>query len=534
MSSSTSAAFSSSPGSKPVHPLQIPEVLLQVGAFLNISDLRSCLRVCVAFRHTLAPLIWSTPQLKDDQDRLVPRESVQANAHLVENFPLICEPDGRYLSTYATMRFPNLKKLVIVGSPAMGVSHWRSAMSGPLPRFIQRHRETVQLLQLSNLNSGVDTFKFWTSLSKAPCLSELLIDHSVIAGDQSLRAFWEFVAQDSLRRIFFLSITFRGRVPIEAHANKPFRLQRAVIADLNIEDDMFMALMNYFGCSSELRSLVWEAVYQAQYSAVMKVFLIQTLTKIIQRGRHRFGGLREWRLNGPGSMDPVLADFLNLLPHGLSDVHLRRTEFGPMAFQALMGHHALTLTNLDLTQCQNSKCAMIQQILCVCPGLISIKGRGLHASDVMRTKECPWICDRLEEWVLSIYMDTKDPYDKEAHQEIFGRLSRLIRLKTLNLMGDTEGPDGGESILERSPYPTISMQLGLGLGEIRKLRGMTHLMFHGEDEKVSIEDIRFLYSAFPMAEDIGCSLHERLMFHPDLSKIIQERKKKHGGSAFAA
>jgi len=533
---STSNAFASSsttPGPKPVHPLQIPEILLGVGAFLPIRDLRSCLRVCVAFHDTLAPLIWSAPRLKDDQGCLIPKETVQAHAHLVQYLLLACEADGRYLKAYAALNFPNLKRLVIAGIPSVGNAPWRSAMDGPLPLFIQRHKETLQALELTNFESTADTSKLWTSLSKVPGLSQLVIEDSTIHGNQSLKAFWDFVAQDSLRGLHLHKVVIRGKVPSSILASKSFKLQDAALVGLDIGDDMLVALMVYLCLSPDLRSLTWETVYQTRDSVLEKVHSIRSLTEILRGSSHRFAGLRMWRLYGPGSPDFILANFLNALSHGLADVQLRRTDFGPLAFRALMDHHALTLTNLDLTQCKDSKCAMIQQALCVCPGLISIKGRGLLAMDVMKTKECPWVCQRLEQWALSIHMDTKDPYDKAAHEEIFGRLSLLTRLTRLDLLGDFEGPGGGTSLLERCPHPTISMQLSLGLGEIRTLRCLEYLMCNGDDERVSIKDISFFYSAFPVAKHIFCSLNSRVMLHPDLPKIANLRKQSHGGSAFA-
>ena len=143
------------------------------------------------------------------------------------------------------------------------------------------------------------------------------------------------------------------------------------------------------------------------------------------------------------------------------------------------------------------------------------------ASDIMKSRHHPWVCSRLEEFELSIHVDLKDPYDKEAHQHIFARLSGLTRLKRLDLFGDLVGPMGMDSILERVPYPTLSLRLPLGLGQLETLQGLTNFLFNGFDEKMTMADWRFLMTAFPLSCSISNTIHPAILQeYPDFITTI--------------
>lgn len=252
---------------------------------------------------------------------------------------------------------------------------------------------------------------------------------------------------------------------------------------------------------------------------------------MIRADNRCLGQLGRLCLLGKCGNDSTLADLLKVLgergrSQGLVDVNMRRTEFGPLAFRALIVHHAMTLVRLNLTQCPNSTCQMCQLILCSCPNLLSFSGRGLLASNIMIFQHIPWVCTHLEVFEFSIHMDLFDPFDQElAHQHIFERLSGLTRLQRLDLLGDIVGPPpsimGGQTPLEHLLYPTLSMRLSLGLGQLRTLQGLAHLLFDGYDVNMSMADWRFILKELPLSCTVKSSVHPTILRDPELSRLAK-------------
>ncbi|KAG0043425.1 hypothetical protein BGZ83_011418, partial [Gryganskiella cystojenkinii] len=153
----------------------------------------------------------------------------------------------------------------------------------------------------------------------------------------------------------------------------------------------------------------------------------------------------------------------------LQELMLRWGVFGERSLTALLTTGLVeTLTHLDLFGCHATSQAL-QSILCVCSRLISLRGFEILSADVVQDPRA-WVCQDLEEWHIAFSMMTSpdisnnnnnndddgydynydydydyesgdenndgtinDDTDPESARMIFGRLSTLTKLKTLDL-----------------------------------------------------------------------------------------------------
>ncbi|KAG0226642.1 hypothetical protein BGX31_007224 [Mortierella sp. GBA43] len=136
--------------------------------------------------------------------------------------------------------------------------------------------------------------------------------------------------------------------------------------------------------------------------------------------------------------------------------------------------HFSTLVELDLWRCCIVSSRMIRDILCSCPRLESLKAKSVCVKDI--AEGGPWVCQQLRD--LEICFVVGKP-DQDLQQDVFERLSTLVRLESLTMLPPDLYPNVG----------VLEFQLENGLGQLEGLRHMRSLVFGGVAPKCYIPQL---------------------------------------------
>ncbi|KAF9096157.1 hypothetical protein BGX27_001166 [Mortierella sp. AM989] len=150
-------------------------------------------------------------------------------------------------------------------------------------------------------------------------------------------------------------------------------------------------------------------------------------------------------------------------------------KVGSLSIHALESYgHLAALEFLDISSTY-TRSVSILVVLTSCPRLKSLKAVKVHAADIQREINQPWVCLCLESWNDGLEMGlsdwrrpagiTSDPTMEELQEACFEQIGRLSELRTLELCGQ------GQNRVAMG----IRLKLESGLGRLSRLQGLKKL-----------------------------------------------------------
>ncbi|KAF9189916.1 hypothetical protein BGZ49_003756, partial [Haplosporangium sp. Z 27] len=165
-------------------PLEVPEILLMVGYFLDQHEAVTCFRVCKEWHETLACLVWRKVYIIGTKSypRMVGPDpkSLKNNRRFVQELQLNHDKYGDFVSEYM-----NLQSLSLCGINHAPKSRSRIAN----PASLIACNNSLVKLRVQDLQGRL--FRpFWQNVSSLPNLTSLYVERIEIPATQS-NDFWE-------------------------------------------------------------------------------------------------------------------------------------------------------------------------------------------------------------------------------------------------------------------------------------------------------------------------------------------------------
>ncbi|KAG0307576.1 hypothetical protein BGZ98_010377 [Dissophora globulifera] len=408
------------------HPLDFPEILSAVGAYLLPGSLTSCVRVSRHWHQTLLSLVWRYVRLEHFSPVAPEAQYLHKNRYFVRSLVV----GGDVAEELTFLRFPTLRTLTLL-----------SLNSGYAAAMVQAHPSLVHLEISGGRPTSYDVATL-EAVMRLPRLRSLSANLSL--DEATVDLFWAVCTR--IERLRLHDAIFR--------------------VDGHLDSMMF----------SNIRELVLhnDSIYNHRYprkdlEIMQRCPKLETLS---WRGCWE-SGQEFFHLAAAGTW-PYLEN-LTMAPTQTGDVkqalafqQLKRISFlkigvfGPRSFQAIRPHFA-TLKTLYLTKYGLATSAMMQELLSSCPVLEELIGDSIHADDIAHGQ--PWIRTRLRHLVLCINFD---PSTIDEYQPlIFKQFSRLTRLEHLDVCWDrVRKPDDSDlSLVRHSSRVTFPPSIDLGFGK---------------------------------------------------------------------
>jgi len=430
------------------NPLEIPEIVGLVALYLREKDLARCVQVSKKWRDLLLPYRWRTVEAgslpsssysirKSPRHRLGSHPSdIYRHRHLIHDLTLRGDTAG-----LENFNYPNLRNLTIdigfdAGDPERDV-------------FLEPTEMFPSLINL-NLMGGVKLASpTWLALSAHLCVTNLSLTGGVIKATDS-PIFWGMCG--ILESLILDGVSFNnGAIPAGTVLDRLHQLRITAPKNLNMSDQLGLILR----CPN-LKELNWECHPDSRnhHSNLDMDRIPKGYWHCLQELaiHHYF-------------RDKQVASMLKGVGSGnLAYLRFGECLLGKQAARALRIHFA-TLVALNLWECRSDSSTLSRDVLLSCPRLEILNTKSVLARDVVNGG--PWVCQRLRELRIGFLFGE---LELDLQQEIFGRLSTLTRLDTL----DMRIPWYDESFEEEH---VLEFRLENGLEQLATLRRLTTIHF---------------------------------------------------------
>ncbi|KAK3823261.1 MAG: hypothetical protein J3Q66DRAFT_424896 [Benniella sp.] len=462
------------------HPLELPEILPLVFAYLPLGSLPASARVSKTWYQACAPLIWNDIDLKDQ-----PMAPIQSHSHLVKKVKI-----GHVSEEYTALRFPNLDSLEL--------NTWTEQDTRTI-LFIMAH-PTVTRLIMSRYYGDYYQPAFWDALLGFRNLRELAFS-STRAFGTNIDRFWQLC-------------TLLERLDIYVHHDSAFNIvlppgELPSIKHLSVEScdvNNAPAFIEIIRRCPHLTSITWHS--QSQEKTFMEGLSDLLDTKALPCLEHLETRFRS-----------VSNDLLTKIIQGMPRITTLVLGLSPVAFEmdfvTLLQPHFSNLRVLELVPCLEVKNQWAQVVMSSCPLLERLKVPSVDAHVVVEGK--PWVCLRLK--VLSLAL-CFDPPSTVSHLQplIFDRLSKLTRL---------------ERWCNMRPYrrgATVDLRLEYGLDKLSTLRRLhTVILSDSVHEKMSDAEVDWILEHWKSLT----RFNGRLNTHDfSVAQALRQRLKEHGIQQF--
>ncbi|KAG0237988.1 hypothetical protein BGX31_003380 [Mortierella sp. GBA43] len=425
----------------PKNPLEIPEIVDLIAAYLESGAIATCLLVSKVWHDSFLPHRWRVIRAGHGSRNQWSNQrgphpvDVYRHRHLIQDLSLLGDLSG--LDKY---QYPNLHKLRIdLSSTSIIPDHWISL----------DFTETCPSMVVLNFDSVNLTSESWRSLSAHEHIKKLHLTRVEIhAPEASL--FWKTC--EGLESLTLNEVTFE-------HADIPpdllfHRLHKVVMWRIEGLDDA--AQLDLILRSPKLADVDWAS--DGSRSAIHPTILSRPI------GNRHWPHLNKLFIDCE-LRDSELASILDGVGDGsgnMVQLWLIRCLLGRQASRAL-GVHFGTLVKLNLTGCVSASSSIFRDILCSCDQLEELLARNVFAKDVVESG--PWVCRRLQRLKICFRFKASE---QDLQKLIFQRLATLLHLETL-IMHLPLRDECNDEVLE--------FRLDCGLEELVTLQRLTILSF---------------------------------------------------------
>ncbi|KAF9952312.1 hypothetical protein BGZ65_005351 [Modicella reniformis] len=378
----------------PIHPLELPEVLLHIAAYVPLRHLPSCALVSKTWNQVVTPLIWRDIKYQDLKQG---SDAVQRHRHLIKTL----DADTFFLEDCGSMVFPNLESMIVENE----FDHsW-------LEQFVPEHPSAS--LHMVVWNSGCrDMQQLWDRLLGFNNLKSIDFKGMVFDGTEP-SSIWQLWAR--LERLELHDSFLKG---FGQSSTEFYQIKEMTLTNPRAEDHL-MVLELVKRCP-HLTTLIYTSW---AFSEIHNFF-------------HGFAGLLSegtWpdfkaiTVQIPLDLD---SNNISAIIRGMKQIHVFRMlcvwTVEPHHLD-LLRPHLDTITEMDLGEAATSD--IIQEILCSSPMLKRFTANHINGTDVAEGQ--PWVCLGLEELDLGFIFKPSTVH--HVQPSVFEQLSRLTRIeKTWN------------------------------------------------------------------------------------------------------
>ncbi|KAG0000841.1 hypothetical protein BGZ80_008375 [Entomortierella chlamydospora] len=470
-----------------LNPFELPEIRTHIASYLDGPELVLCLQVCKSWYNRFIPLIWKDVQVyyshkyvrkkttrKGAYQKLVARkgplpEYLERHRQFVHSLRIEDEDSDRYAFNY-----PNLQKFAYSGI----TNEQETSKNDCAPIAFLELNPAIVELEISDYASS-NSFV-------APCLKVLrahqhdlrkLTLRGFKIEKESLDDFWGVCERLELLGLLDFNINVNDFELIDGFP----AFVKVDVAAILFTDTTYPGLrqLHYrphvlFGREGQFELLRKFPGIEDLSCFRTDVYSSFNMTRCFET--KMWSNLRKLSLPHP-LKDSELAIILHEMNRA-TNLNFIDSEFGPLASQALIPHYS-TVTELVLSPWTGGTSSMVRDILCNCPQLEHLQANRVLARDVVEGG--PWVCHSLRRLVVYIQFSKEE---LELHPLIYARLSRLVKLRSLAI---------GLNGYRGNQYSCgLYIQLSQGLGALASLKELEYLSVLRTYQSVGVEEVRWI------------------------------------------
>ncbi|KAF9357499.1 hypothetical protein BGX26_003630 [Mortierella sp. AD094] len=451
--------------------LELPEITGILGELLDKKTLQSCVLVSRSFYTSYAPFLWRKVTL-EGSEQLIDLDILKALAHHVQDLNI----NHSIPSEYYSVKFKRLKSLRL---------YMEQGYTSNPPAGDTVGNTCLDYTQFARLNPTIDSLLFFDM--RLP----------------SFIAFWDTIAADWENPKNIPSSTILPSLTFPRVTTMTLDF-----LDKHLKTNNFRPLdqLVLVKACPHLTALRWNAKEDEPSSLVFK----QELDK------GAWPKLTSLHLSGGAFQDNIIATIIKSAP-GLKELHNSSGNFGPEAHASIIQSQGNILEWLNVKGCTSFTGAMAQEILSRCPLLKRFEASNIHLKDIAQST-LSWICLELEQLHIHVVKRPEDPTEWE--RDVYGRLSRLTRLKHFDMSVGSRG-----FLTDGSPASELSLDLSLasGLGSLASLREMETFHFEGTIQEMGRDEIQWMMDHWKKLTKVGGWFSKDRGQHQELATLLDER-----------
>ncbi|ORY95982.1 hypothetical protein BCR41DRAFT_365073 [Lobosporangium transversale] len=492
-----------------LHPLDIPEIISLVGAFLGRNDLLQCIRVSRVFHSTLFRFIWRRIVVKQFYLGSFPtKKALENNKNYIEELEFsYCFPE-EYMALQGCGR---LQSIECKTQP--------SFYKNPIDRLINSHSSTITRLSFQ----GPHLEGIWEALLGCTHLKTLTICEAALFEDQVDLFFQVCKKLNSLEMssvvVYGLPSDFLGNGTNKFIFPSVIRLK---LLNIQILDPPHphtssyclgilarrcpgLRSLEFFYCKADEREM--QQMHDDFYREIV-IHHPQTLTNVSELG-----------LGTVLLKDEDMAALLRQMTE-LRRLVVPRCDFGPLSIRELLaddqeilhggGHRARirrsqrlcdTIEELEYNRDSERTDGVVQAILSNCPRLKKLSGAKITVTEIVSGAK--WVSTGLTNLSIQLVADVgqETVEDMQKQRIVFRQIGKLTRLRVLAL---TAGSSTSEQL------HTLDLRLGAGLDELINLKNLHSLSFEGDEHQTMLpEDAKWILKNWPNIENLEGIVNSR-------------------------
>ncbi|KAG0003416.1 hypothetical protein BGZ80_011607 [Entomortierella chlamydospora] len=437
--------------------LELPDITRLLGELLDKKTLKSCVLVSRSFYASYAPFLWRKVTL-NGPEKLMDLAILKAQADHVQELNI----NNSIPSEYYDIKFKRLK--------AVRLSMDNSSFFSDRPADDAIDNVYPDYTPFARLNPTINTLLFFDM--QLPSSS----------------AFWDAVATDwDDPKVTTLTLDFVDR-------NKP---------------DIFRPLdqLTLVKACPHLTTLGWKAVADEASSLAFKQ----------EFDNASWPELTSVSLSGSVFDDEIIASIIKAAP-SLKKLDNPSGMFGPEAHASIIQSQYNKLEWLSVKNCSSFTSAMAQEILSRCLLLKHFEAPSIHLKDIARSG-LPWVCLELEKLTIQFEKQPEDPIEWE--RDVFGRLSRLTRLKHFDMGFGYRGfHRNGSPVVSKQ---SIDLSLASGLGSLASLKEIQTFHFEGTVQEMGKDEIQWMLDHWKKLTKSRGRFSQDKSQHQELAVLLNER-----------
>ncbi|KAF9940194.1 hypothetical protein BGZ65_007846 [Modicella reniformis] len=437
----------------PTHPLELPEVLLYISAYLPLRHLPSCALVSKTWNQVVTPLIWKEIKYCHSEHG---SDVIQRHRHLIKTLDV----DAVFLMRCASIRFPNLESLN-VGS---GYDH------PGFEAFIPEHPSAS--LQISvwgpdcREQPGIwDMFLGFNNI-KSLELKDMDFD------GRDTSSIWQLCTR--LERLELNNPLLKG---FNRPSKEFSRIKEMALFDIRKEDGLkILELLKRCPHLTTLICKFWGTSEQ-------NCSFFRDFARLLSEGA--WSDLKAITTKVHLELD---SNYISAIIRGMKQIHvLSLWGFKPHHFD-LLRPHLDTITEIDLGGGSTSE--MNQEILSYSPMLKRFKATYIYGTDVAEGQ--PWVCLGLEK--LDIGFEFEPLTIHHDQPLVFDQLSKLTRIEKMSFYF---GPHGFGA-----PKESFDFRLEYGLHKLATLRRLSVFRFYRTTQRMGMEEIDWMLNHWKSLSEV--------------------------------
>ncbi|KAF9387935.1 hypothetical protein CPB97_001826 [Podila verticillata] len=398
--------------------LSIPEIMAQIGEFLDSKSLSICTRVSRSWSAAFGAILYRNILILLFSHRSPSLAALKRHARQIFSMTLTLPVDLEHCA----LKCPNLRALHLqgwYGTRLKTIAGYKAQGHRKALELIQQHQRTLKTVSVGLLWPIAKSSEFWTAIAECPRLETLLVrDEKMFANKDPLeqQAFWS--ACTRVENLTLKNLRFWTAVNVPSALDfgqvRKLKLLRSEGWDADKQ-------VEWMERCPELRILKWATPKVERPASAVDAPALITFSA-------SWPNLRELTLSGYEIQDHNLAIVISTA-QVLVKLSVPQTSFGRMAFAALRTHHFQVLRYLNFRECESVTSTMVQEVMASCPGLEFLRAPLLRSVDVLLG--APWVCLKLKQLQLQTFLLDADNTDEEVQKVALS--ARFSALKEVSL-----------------------------------------------------------------------------------------------------